>query len=56
MEKYVKKNPDDLEAIFKLASTLYKKNDHEKALKYWRHLASRKEIQKIFIAMLEDYF
>ena len=46
MEKYVKKNPDDLEAIFKLASTLYKKNDHEKALKYWRHLASRKRNPK----------
>lgn len=46
LEKYVKKNPDDLEAVFKLASTLYKNNDHKKALKYWRHLASRKRNPK----------
>ena len=51
LERYVKKNPDDLEAVFKLASTLYKNNQHKKALKYWRHLASNKEILKIYTAM-----
>ena len=46
LERYVKKNPDDLEAVFKLASTLYKNNQHKKALKYWRHLASNKRNSK----------
>ncbi len=46
LEKYVKTNPTDLKAVYKLASSLAKNGNHKKAVKYWRHLASRRKSPK----------
>ena len=46
LEKYVKTNPTDLKAVYKLASSLAKNGNHKKAVKYWRHLASSRKSPK----------
>lgn len=46
LKQIVKSNPSNADAVFKLAKLLSSKDQHEDAIKYWRHLAKIRKSSK----------